>query len=500
MQHRKLKRNSPFLFMLVLTGAIASMALAGSAGALHPPRLPPTNAPARHVLSEGWMPLSHSPGQILVRHRRPEAPSHLLAATAKWHTQILGQLPQLGAILLQVPAGAEKAVMAQLQRHPLVQYVEWNYRVHALETPDDERWSEQWALHKIGAPQAWDIAHCQGTIVAILDTGVHLEHPDLRKALWTNPGEIPNNGIDDDGNGKVDDVHGWHFYQNCSTGPCIPYENRIIQDDNGHGTHVTGIAAAETDNGIGIAGVSWGAQAMIVKVLDQHGDGYYSDVAAGIVYATDNGAQVINLSLGGEQSSQLLQDAVNYAYQRGVLVVAASGNDGGSVLHPAACENVVAVAATDRDDQRPGYSNRGPEVDIAAPGHNIVSTWPWLNGYYYKRGTSMAAPHVSGSAALLWSWRPDYTNAQIQRRLESQADDVNADTYPGHDPYLGWGRLNVRRALAGLPPGPTPTPTPSPTMTLTPTTRPTATPTLTNTPTPTRYIYYLLPVFKNFQW
>jgi len=446
------------------------------------------------------------PGQVLVKYERAEALPHLLTATARWQTQILGQIPQLGVALLRVPVGLEKTVLARLQRNPFVQYVELNYLVHALEVPDDPFWPQQWALPKIGAPQAWDIARCLGTIVAVLDTGVHLEHPDLRNVLWTNPGEIPGNGIDDDGNGKVDDVHGWHFYQNCSTGICEPYENRVIADDNGHGTHVTGIIAAETDNAIGIAGVSWGARAMIVKVLDQYGFGPWSDVAAGIIYATDNGAQIINLSLGDSHPSQLLQDAVNYAYHRGVLLIAACGNEGKGVFYPAACENVMAVAVTDSNDKRPDFSNYGPEVDIAAPGgentDGIVSTWPWRDGYYYKYGTSMAAAHVSGAAALLWSWRPDFTNDQIQQRLETQADDVNADTHPGPDPYLGWGRLNIYRALAGLAPGPTRTPTATATLIPTPSATPSPTQTLTptSTPTPIHYLYYLLPIFKNFRY
>jgi thermitase len=404
--------------------------------------------------------------------------------------RVIGHIPQLGVMLLQVPAGSEHSVAAELERQPGVQYVEPNYRAYALEVPNDEQYPLQWALPKIHAPQAWDIAHVLGgphVVIAILDTGAYLQHPDLSNVLWTNPGEIADNGRDDDFNGKVDDIHGWHFYHDCTTGTCQPYENRIIDDGNGHGTHATGIAAAETNNAVGIAGVSWGARAMIVKVLDEYGDGYYYDIAAGIVYAADNGAKVINLSLGGESPSQVLQDAVNYAYGKGALVVAAAGNNGGAVFYPAACDNAIAVAATDANDQRASFSNQGPEVDIAAPGESILSTWPLPYLYYYKRGTSMAAPHVSGAAALLWSWRPDWSNALVQERLQTQADDVNSDLYPGVDPYLGWGRLNLYRVLAGLPQGPTPTVSPTATATQTATTTPTpiVSPTATATPTPT---------------
>ncbi len=458
------------------------------------------------------------PGQILVRYRSPQGQYSAQPGTqyqgldlglATGQVQILGRIPQLGVWLLQVPQGSEESALSELGRQPGVQYVEPNYQAAALETPNDAEWSKQWALAKINAPQAWDIAHCQGVVVALLDTGAYVQHPDLVNALWTNSRETPANGIDDDGNGKIDDIHGWHFYQNCTTGLCLPYENPIIDDENGHGTHVAGIAAAETNNATGVAGVSWGARAMIVRVLDQYGDGYYYDIALGIVYAADNGARVINLSLGGETPSQLMQDAVEYAYSKGALVVAAAGNNGGAVMYPAACDHAVAVAATDANDQRPSFSNQGPEVDIAAPGESIISTWPQPYLYYYKRGTSMAAPHVSAAAALLWSWRPDWSNQQVQDRLQAQADDVNSDLYPGHDPYLGWGRLNLHRALAGLPPGPTatatvttqptatatpqvtatPTATPQPTATATP--QPTATPTST-VPPPVHRIYIQL--------
>ncbi|MBM4429015.1 MAG: hypothetical protein FJ026_01535 [Chloroflexi bacterium] len=491
------------LIALLLVAAASSAALARPLGA---------HRPAQSDSTEGdtlLLPKSAT-GQLVVRWK-PVRHDGEGATLLEQKLHPLQDIPQLGATVLQVPAGMEGDMLAALQRDPRVLYVEPNHRVHVLKVPNDPRWGEQWALPRIGAPQAWDTAQCQGTIVAVLDTGVYLEHPDLQNSLWTNPNEIPGNNLDDDHNGKVDDVYGWHFYQVCDAISCQPYENGFVADENGHGTHVAGIIAAETNNGIGIAGLSWGARIMTVRVLDRDGNGFYSDIAAAILYATDNGAQIINLSFGGDEPSQLLQDAVNYAYTRGVLLVAATGNSGrGQVLYPAACANVMAVAATDSSDRRTSFSNYGPRVDIAAPGDNILSTWlqPYL--YFYRRGTSMATPHVAGAAALLWSWRPDFSNAQIQERLESTADDVNADSYPGWDPYLGWGRLNLAQALAGLPQGPTPTPTVTATATptqtatplITPTVTPSATPTATSTPapptptaspspTPTPYILYL---------
>ena len=225
----------------------------------------------------------------------------------------------------------------------------------------------------------------------------------------------------------------------------IPAGNANVTDDFGHGTHVAGIAAAATNNGIGIAGVSWGARVMPVKVLDQYGNGWYSDIADGIVYAADNGAKIINLSLGGAAASQTLCQAAAYAQQKGALLVAATGNAGAAVLYPAACDGVLAVAATDRSDQRASFSNYGPEVDLAAPGVDIYSTWPWLDGYFTKSGTSMAAPHVSGVAALVWSRWPEWDNIEVSRRIMETAVDVDVS---GWDPYTGWGRLDAAAALA----------------------------------------------------
>ena len=429
---------------------------------------------------------SAATGQIIVKLRRGTSLSRVASQLSSRTQGTLASIPHLGVVLLQVSPGAESATANELRRHSDIEWVELNHRAQTtaapgeltVALPDDPMLSQQWPLSIIHAPEAWSITHSRDMIIAILDTGTYLNHPDLVNVLWTNPGEIPANGLDDDGNGCVDDVHGWHYFTQCDTGVCVPSQNRLIGDDNGHGTHVAGTAGAETNNGTGIAGVSWGARLMTVKVLDQDGDGWYFDIAAGIVYAADNGAQIINLSLGGSSSSQLLQDAVDYAHARGSLLVAASGNNGGAVYYPGACQNVLTVAATDAQDNRLPFSNQGPQVDIAAPGDYLISTW-YLPSIPYRlaHGTSMAAPHVSGAAALLWTWRPDWTNDQIQQRLLQQADDVNSSLYPGFDPLIGWGRLNIQRALEGLEQGPTPTPTTSAT--------PTRTPTSTTTPSPT---------------
>jgi len=335
-----------------------------------------------------------------------------------------------------------------MRRDPAVEYAELDYLISVAIIPSDPRWENQWAPAKIGAPAAWEITTgSEEIVIAVLDTGVKLDHPDLAATVWTNPGEIPANGLDDDQNGKVDDVHGWHFYHQCSGSECLPFEDDDLRDDNGHGTHVAGIAAAETDNQVGIAGISWGAQLMPVKVLDEYGGGWYSDVIAGIVYAADNGADVVNLSLGGEESSQALQEAVDYSHAQGVLLIAATGNTGGTVLYPAACDHVLGVGATDVNDVRPGFSNYGPETDVVAPGVSIYSTWPWLDGYWHKSGTSMAAPHAAGLAALIWSARPDLSNDQVAQAISRTALDLGA---PGWDEFYGWGRIDAYQALLSV--------------------------------------------------
>ncbi len=392
----------------------------------------------------------YAPGRIIVKLKQGQDTLARVAGAS------LGpqskQMQRLGLALVQAREGSEQAVLEELRRDPQVEYAELDYIAFAQETPNDPLWNQQWALHRIGAPAAWSISHSHGTIVAVIDTGANLQHPELQSSLWRNPGEIAGNGKDDDGNGKVDDIHGWHFYHRPVGQFYEAAEDNVLHDDNGHGSHVAGIVAAQTSNAVGIAGVSWGARLMIVKVLDELGEGWYSDITQGIIYAADNGAKIINLSLGGVEFAQSLQDAVNYANNKGALVVAATGNDGGKVLYPAACDQVMAVAATGTMDQRMEWSNYGPQVDIAAPGESIVSTWRTGAEYRSMSGTSMATPHVSGAAALLWSWRPDYTRTQVQQRIESQADDVNAATHPGKDVYLGWGRLNLYRVLANLPP------------------------------------------------
>ncbi len=387
-----------------------------------------------------------APGIILLRLKNGSRD----ALRGEWAGNIVGSFPQINWFALQVTPDEEASLLTTLNKDPLVAFAEPDYPAQATGTgtgiyPDDPAWDFQWSLNKINTPDAWKIiTGTQELTLAILDSGIQLDHPDLSSKIWVNSGEIPGNSLDDDGNGKVDDVHGWHFYHQWTGSVYIPAEDGSVQDDFGHGTHVAGIASASTNNGIGIAGISWGARLMPVKVLDEYGNGWYSDIASGILYAADNGAQIINLSLGGEEDSQLLRDAVDYARARGCLVVASSGNSGGPVFYPAAYEPVLAVAATNENDHHASFSSYGSQVDIAAPGTDIYSTWV-RSSYFTLSGTSMAAPHVSGTAALVWSQKPDLTAAEVISSLLETADDIEA---PGFDSYTGWGRVNAFKAVA----------------------------------------------------
>jgi subtilisin family serine protease len=227
-------------------------------------------------------------------------------------------------------------------------------------------------------------------------------------------------------------------------------------DDNGHGTHVAGIAAAETNNTEGSAGVGWDCMILPVKVMDSEGSGYYSWIIEGIRWATDNGAHVINLSLGGEADATSLEAAIAYAVSKGTVCVASAGNDGNSVLYPAAYDNCLAVAATDNTDNRPDWSNPGPEIDVAAPGDAVLSCVPtWFFGedsfpYAFGFGTSMAAPHVAGLAALIKDLKPWLSVSEIMDIIRFTADDVNSAANPGKDDLIGYGRINMEKALVPI--------------------------------------------------
>jgi len=302
-----------------------------------------------------------------------------------------------------------------LLKKDFIEYVEPNYIANATQNPNDPGYSNEWGLEKIKCVAGWAISPgSSDVIVAVVDTGVDLDHPDLQSKLVT----------------------GYDFAN----------YDAIPDDDNGHGTHVAGTIAAITNNYLGVAGVAPECRIMPIKALGANGSGYYSDIADGIRFAADNGAKVVSLSLAGTSSSYTMQAAVDYAISKGVLVVAAAGNNGSTtMMYPGAYEPVLCVGATDSADARASWSNYGTWVDVAAPGVNIYST-TLGGGYGYMSGTSMATPHAAGLAALCYSYLGSSATPSIVRTgLES-----------GLDPVGDWiqGRINVLKTLGGLKPLP----------------------------------------------
>jgi len=446
------------LFVLSVAGQGQAAGVADhlSAPSQYEERPPQTGAQATFVEPDWGAP--HVPNQLLVKvaggaGASAAANAGIMASGAR----VVRTVPQLGLMVVESPGDAGLAQTAGgLVGRAGIEWAEPNYTVALDLIPNDPDYLARQSayLQRLEMPSAWDYTTgSPEVIIAVLDTGVDLTHEDLQAGIWTNPGEIPDNGIDDDGNGFVDDVHGWNFAQN----------NNNPSDDFWHGTHVAGIAAARTNNGKGIAGTAGGATIMPVKVFPPPPNviGTYEDLIRGIIYATDNGARVINMSLGATSYSRGEEAAVDYASSHGVVVVAAAGNSWHENYHyPAAHAHAIAVAATDARDQIAGFSTWGDFVDIAAPGVSIWSTVPG-NTYGMGSGTSMATPHVAGLAALILSLNPGLSPAEVRALIENNADDLGA---PGWDPHYGYGRINARRALASTPPlaGPGPTPTPHP--------------------------------------
>ncbi|MDO8335357.1 MAG: S8 family peptidase, partial [Candidatus Saccharibacteria bacterium] len=329
--------------------------------------------------------------------------------------------------------------------------------------------NDLWGLHNDGqtggtvdadidAPEAWGIyTGNSNAIVAVIDTGVDYAHEDLAANIWTNAGEIPGNGIDDDSNGYIDDDKGWDF-STCadynSNGTCnVPKpEDNNPYDDHGHGTHCSGTIGAVGDNGIGVTGVNWGIQIMPLKFINSHGEGSTTDVIKAIEYAVDNGANILSNSWGGDGYSTALREAIVYANVNDVLFVAAAGNNGTNndlnPFYPASYDvaNVIAVAATDHNDNMPSWSNYGSaSVDLAAPGVNVFSTKPG-NIYGMSSGTSMSTPHVAGVAGLIRAWDTGLSSLEIKNAILNNVDAKSSLT----DNVLTGGRLNAYKALTSV--------------------------------------------------
>ncbi|HBZ54668.1 MAG TPA: hypothetical protein DEO88_04605 [Syntrophobacteraceae bacterium] len=365
-------------------------------------------------------PAEYRPDELLVRFRPDLEPEQIEAFNALNGATVIKKVPALSMYQLKLPDGSDlTAVQKTYQDSPFIEKVEPNILLRLPQvTPDDKYFEDQWALQKMMVPEAWTITTGSPSIVVgVLDTGIDAKHPDLIHRI----------------------VDGYDI---------VNQQAGIPEDDQGHGTQMAGIIASEGQNGIGMSGVSFNCMVMPVKVLDGNGTGTAADVAEGLTYATDHGAQVVNMSFGSYGHSEMLNDAVQYAYQRNVILVAGAGNDNTDLpAYPAAYPNVLAVTATGPQDEKWPAANFGSHVAVAAPGVSILTT-AVNGGYLYGTGTSHAAAMVSGVAALLKAKNTQYTNVQIDKLLQTSADDLGAK---GRDSTFGAGRANAYRALTSSP-------------------------------------------------
>jgi subtilisin family serine protease len=381
------------------------------------------------------------PGRVIVKLRPASAASAPagrapVSIQAEAGATAVQSLHSIGAEVWEVPGRVED-VIARLQDDPRIEYIEPDYVVRAFATPNDPEFSRLWGMTMIQAPQAWDLATGTDVLIGVIDTGVDYAHPDLAANLWVNAAEQSGvAGVDDDGNGYVDDVHGYDF-ANDDGNP---------MDDHSHGTHVAGTIAAVGNNGVSVVGVNWTARIMALKFIGSSGFGATSHAIRAVEYATRMGARLTNNSWGGAGFSQALYDAIRAARDAGRLFVASAGNDGTSqASYPALydLDNVVSVAATDTNDVLANFSQYNSEsVDLGAPGTGVVSTVPGT-GTGAKNGTSMASPHVAGVAALVWSAHPALSFEDVKGIV---LGSVDANASLAGKTVTG-GRLNAFQAL-----------------------------------------------------
>mgnify|MGYP000421619878 CR=1 FL=1 len=414
-------------------------------------------------------------GELIVKFKPSMGKEAFNATAAKIRAEKIAYFSNVDAFHLKLPKDLKvEEAIKMLKDDPSVEYAEPNFIYRSAILPSDTLFTNQWHLKKIKATDAWDKAReSTDVVIAIIDSGVNVNHPDLRENIWLNRREIANNKIDDDGNGYADDIQGWDFVNDVSD-PGPKFEDGFTEEGVNHGTLVAGVAGAAGNNASGISGITWKVQIMPLKVLDDKGEGNTSDVIEAMDYAIHNGADVINFSFVGFGYSISMEKAIKRAYDAGIIVVSAAGNeqengDGYFLdekpMYPVCHDGpngenwVIGVAATDSLDQKAKFSSYGFKcIDIAAPGVSIFSTVVYnpsqsignqaFNKYYdgYYSGTSMAAPMVSGAVALIKGANPGLTRKEAVEVLLNGSDNIYR-VNPGLLGQIGRGRLNINNSL-----------------------------------------------------
>ena len=390
--------------------------------------------------------IRQSSDQVLVKFKSDLSIQTRIITLSHFRSNVIRHIPQIDVYQIQIPGDLTvDEMLILLEQNPDVEYAEPNPFCYTCVSPNDTLFQYQYALYNsaqsIGIPGSptgklrADIKATEGweetkgsdsVVVAVLDSGLDFEHPDMVDIAFSRGRDFVNG--DDD-----------------------------AMDDLGHGTYISSIIAANSNNGEGIAGITWNCKILPVKVIAEDGSGLYVWMIEAIIWAADQGAHVINMSIGGDAASQTLEDALKYAYQKGVVIVASAGNDSGLVIYPAAYDNyVLAVAATDYNDTRTPWSNSGSQIDVAAPGDRIIGCYPvWaLPGgtlpYVFGFGTSASAAYTSGLAALIVSIKPWLTPDEVLDIIRFSSDDVNGAEFPGIDEFIGHGRINMEKALVPI--------------------------------------------------
>jgi len=427
---RRFPRRRAFCFLCAATLtalALLSWRVGAQQAGGEPRGLPPALPSLERVID---------PTRLLVKPRAGASAEAVAALHARLGAKVVRELPQIGWQIVQVPRGRHLELREAYARDASIERADLDRARRVAHVPNDPYWPYHWHLQNITADLAWDT--CKGdpsVVVAVMDTGLDVSHPDLAGNVWTNAGEVAGNGIDDDSNGYVDDVHGWDF----------AYLDGDPNDVYGHGTACAGIVAATQDNALGVSGVAPLCQLAGVKAANDSGYFYDSANVPALLYCADMGFKVVSMSFFSDDVTAAERDAVDYCWKNGVVLVAAAGNSLSVIpYYPGAYEKVIAVAATDGANNPTWFTDYGSWVDVAAPGVSIATTT--VGGGYTTgfAGTSAATPHVAGLAGLLFAAKPGATPAEVRAALE---DTAHATFSAAWGEYTNYGKVDCDAAV-----------------------------------------------------